>query len=61
MLAVLKVLAWSERRRIEPRKDASDLLLILQNYIDAGNSERLYAEAGQLFERHNFDYERAGA
>ena len=61
MLAVLKVLAWSERRLIAPRKDASDLLLILQNYLDAGNSERLYNEASQLLESPDFDYERAGA
>jgi predicted nucleotidyltransferase len=61
MLAVLKVLAWSERRLIAPRKDASDLLLILQNYLDAGNSERLYSEASQLLESSDFDYERAGA
>ena len=61
MLAVLKALAWSERRTLEPRKDASDLLLILQNYLDAGNSERLYSEAGQLLESPDFDYERAGA
>jgi len=61
MLAGLKILAWSARRTIEPRKDASDLMLILQNYLDAGNSERLYSEAGQLLENSNFDYERAGA
>jgi predicted nucleotidyltransferase len=61
MLAVLKVLAWSERRTLTPRKDASDLLLILQNYLDAGNSERLYSEAGQLLESPDFDYELAGA
>jgi predicted nucleotidyltransferase len=61
MLAVLKILAWSERQKIAPRKDASDLMLILQNYLDAGNSERLYGEAGQLLENPDFDYERAGA
>jgi predicted nucleotidyltransferase len=60
MLAVLKVLAWSERRTLAPRKDAFDLLLILQNYLDAGNSERLYSEAGQLLESPDFDYELAG-
>jgi predicted nucleotidyltransferase len=41
MLAVLKVLAWQARRNIEPRKDASDLMLILQKYLDAGQAERL--------------------
>ncbi len=45
---------------IEPCKDASDLMLILQNYLDADNSERLYSEAGQLLENPNFDYECAG-
>jgi predicted nucleotidyltransferase len=61
MLAVLKVLAWSERRTIAPRKDASDLMLVLQNYLDAGNSERLYSEAVHLLENPGFDYELAGA
>lgn len=61
MLAVLKILAWSERCVFEPRKDASDLMLILHNYLEAGNSERLYSEAGQLLESRNFDYEGAGA
>lgn len=61
MLAVLKVLAWSERWKSAPRKDAFDLMLILQNYLDAGNSERLYSEASHLLENTNFDYELAGA
>jgi predicted nucleotidyltransferase len=61
MLAVLKVLAWSERRTIAPGKDASDLMLVLQNYLDAGNSERLYSEAVHLLENPGFDYELAGA
>lgn len=61
MLAVLKVIAWTERRMIAPRKDASDLMLILENYLDAGNSERLDREARQLLDSPDFDYERAGA
>jgi predicted nucleotidyltransferase len=61
MLAVLKILSWAERRAYAPRKDASDLVLILQNYLDAGNSERLYVEAAQLLEDPGFDYECAGA
>jgi hypothetical protein len=36
-------------------------MLILQNYLDAGNSERLYSEAGQLLDNPDFDYERAGS
>ena len=48
MLAALKVLAWSERRMSAPRRDSFDLMLVLQNYFDAGNSDRLYSEAAQL-------------
>jgi predicted nucleotidyltransferase len=61
MLAALKVLAWSERRRVAPRKDAHDLFLILRHYLDAGHRERLYAEAAHLLDAPDFDYERAGA
>jgi predicted nucleotidyltransferase len=61
MLAVLKTVAWSERHTAAPRKDATDLLLILKNYLDAGNQQRLYEEAPHLLEDSNFDYERAGA
>jgi predicted nucleotidyltransferase len=61
MLAVLKILSWAERRAYAPRKDASDIMLILRNYLDAGNSERLYEEATQLLEDPGFDYECAGA
>lgn len=61
MLAVLKVLAWTERRTREPGKDASDLMLILSNYLDAGQGERLSVEANALFGLGDFDYERAGA
>jgi predicted nucleotidyltransferase len=38
-----------------------DLLLILKNYLDAGNQQRLYDEAAHLLDDGNFDYERAGA
>ncbi len=61
MLAVLKTLSWAERRAYTPRKDAFDLMLILQNYLDAGNSERLYGEAAHLLEDPDFDYECVGA
>lgn len=61
MLAVLKVIAWSERHTTAPRQDAVDLLLILRSYLDAGNQQRLYDEAAHLLDDGNFDYERAGA
>lgn len=61
MLAVLKVIAWSERHDAAPRRDAADLLLILKNYLDAGHQQRLYDEASHLLDNSDFDYERAGA
>jgi predicted nucleotidyltransferase len=60
-LALLKLVAWADRRLIEPGKDAHDLKLILRHYLDAGNADRLYAEAAALLESADFDYEAAGA
>lgn len=60
-LAVLKLMAWKERRLSQPRKDAFDLALVLQTYLDAGNHERLYTEAAHLLDRDDFDFELAGA
>jgi predicted nucleotidyltransferase len=37
MLAVLKVLAWSDRHWQAPRKDAADLIAILRHYLEAGH------------------------
>ena len=60
MLAVLKLLAWSERHLAQPRKDASDLFLVLKNYLCPENASRLYSEAANLLEADDFDYEKAG-
>ena len=59
-LAVLKVIAWSERT---PRgdKDAGDLDFLMRNYMDAGNQERLTEEHADMLADDDFDYERAGA
>ncbi|MCP3667624.1 MAG: hypothetical protein GY696_34890 [Gammaproteobacteria bacterium] len=58
-LAVLKVIAWSDRT---PRgdKDAGDLDFLMRNYMDAGNQERLAEEHADLLADDDFDYERAG-
>jgi predicted nucleotidyltransferase len=64
VFVMLKIFAWIERHRIAPRKDAVDLALVLSRYLEAGNADRLYAEAPQLFEpayEDDFDLERAGA
>ena len=59
-LAILKLTAWAERRLREPGKDAHDLLLIVLNYLDAGNRDRIYEEYPEAG-GSPFDYESAGA
>ena len=54
-LALLKLLAWNERRE---RKDAGDLGAVLYYYLEAGNEERLYEEHADLLE---LEFKRAGA
>jgi len=60
-LAVLKLLAWRERRYEQPGKDAHDLHTVISHYLDAGNRQRLYTDAAPLLDTHDFDYELAGA
>jgi len=59
-LVVMKLLAW-ENDRASRRKDAQDLSLILQKYLEAGNEDRLYSEEVDLLEQEHFDYIFAGA
>ena len=40
-LALLKLVAWSDRGR-ETNKDAADLYRLFTAYADAGNTDRLY-------------------
>lgn len=60
-LAGLKVIAWDDRWVRSPGKDARDLLVILCNYADAGNYERMFEVIPGLAERADFDLECAGA
>jgi predicted nucleotidyltransferase len=58
-MAVLKILAWNDRP--DRDKHPSDVLLILRSYHQAGQENRLYAEAIDLLERYGYDIELAGA
>ena len=60
-LAILKLVAWKDRRHTSHGKDAEDLWLLLRNYLEAGQLDRLYAEEMHLFDHPNFDLDRAGA
>lgn len=59
-LAVLKLIAWQDRRS-ENNKDAADLHRLLVNHADAGNLDRIYDEELPLLEAAGYDLELAGA
>lgn len=58
-LAIMKIISWKEKYP-ERKKDAEDLLLIMQKYEEAGNFERLYEEEQELLQEENFDTRLAG-
>ena len=53
-LALMKIISWKEKYP-ERKGDAEDLLLIMQKYEDAGNSDRLYKEEQGLLQEEHFD------
>jgi predicted nucleotidyltransferase len=59
-LAILKLLAWQDRRTTK-NTDAGDLLLVIRNYHNAGNNERIWEVATDLLKTHGFDADRAAA
>jgi predicted nucleotidyltransferase len=59
-LAVLKLLAWSDRGTVDSR-DARDLATLLRSYADAGNNDRLYEAEFDAMEAADFNLELAGA
>lgn len=61
MLLLLKLMAWQDRRHRRPGVDAEDIMLILRNYTDCGNLERMAVQHADLMERADFDYELAGS
>lgn len=60
-LALLKLISWDENPHIR-NKDAVDLFIIMHHYMDAGNIDRLYNEAGDLFDESDIpDYDAFSA
>lgn len=61
-LALLKIVAWEDRHRRSPGKDAADLDLIVRNYLAVpANAQRLWSEFIDWTESSDFDYEHSGA
>ena len=57
--AIMKLVSWKEKYPGRKR-DAEDLLLIMNHYEEAGNFERLYEEDLPLLEEEGFDTTLAG-
>jgi predicted nucleotidyltransferase len=58
-MAILKILAWNDRPEFD--KHASDVFLLLRNYYQAGQFDRLYDTAFGLLQAYDYDLELAGA
>ncbi|MBL1213195.1 MAG: hypothetical protein HND52_07560 [Ignavibacteriae bacterium] len=58
-LVLLKIISWKDAFPSRTA-DAIDILYIIRNYIEAGNSDRLYDEHNDLVD-DNFDFELTGA
>ncbi len=55
-LALLKLLAWEDRRQTEARdKDAHDLVLIGKHYLEVREPKLSIEEEAELIERHGFE------
>jgi predicted nucleotidyltransferase len=59
-LVTLKLIAWNENR-YERLNDAVDIKYILELYIEAGNTHRLYGVDSDLHHEDDFDYTGASA
>jgi len=60
-LTWLKIVCWQDRHRRSPGKDAQDLQLILNHYLDTGQEPRLWEEFLQWTQEEDFDYVLTGA
>jgi predicted nucleotidyltransferase len=58
-LAIMKLISWREQYP-NRKRDADDLLLIMNKYEEAGNSERLYEEDLPLLQEEGFDTKLSG-
>ncbi len=59
-LAIMKLISWKEKYP-NRKRDAEDLLFIMNKYEEAGNTERLYGEDLPLLQEEGFDTRLAGA
>jgi len=58
-LAIMKLISWKGKYP-DRKRDAEDLLFIMNKYEEAGNSERLYEEDLPMLQEEGFDTKLAG-
>lgn len=58
-IAILKILAWNDKPSND--KHATDVLYLMRNYHQAGQTDRLFADGLDLMEAAEYDIELAGA
>jgi predicted nucleotidyltransferase len=59
-LVMMKLIAWQDRHYKSPLKDAQDLTLLVSNYLDMGNQERLWSEFAAWSDEPDYDLLRLG-
>lgn len=60
-LSMIKLIAWNDRKE-NIKKDGEDLALIMKDYADAGNLDRIYDSSdNDIIQACDFDLELAGA
>jgi predicted nucleotidyltransferase len=57
---MMKLIAWQDRHYKSPLKDAQDLTLLVSNYLDMGNQERLWSEFAAWSDEPDYDLLRLG-
>lgn len=60
-LALLKITAWQDRKHTHPGRDAGDLMLYLQHYLDCGRYDHAAENYPELFEAPDYDHAVTGA
>ncbi|MBI5440938.1 MAG: nucleotidyl transferase AbiEii/AbiGii toxin family protein, partial [Deltaproteobacteria bacterium] len=60
-LTLVKFIAWRDRHREKPRKDASDLAYLLRHYATVFSTARLFDEHPDALEAADYDPELAAA
>lgn len=60
-LALLKIIAWEDRKHSHLGHDAGDLLLYVRHYMDCDNHDRAAKDHNDLFATDDYDHEAIGA